>query len=75
MAILIPDRAIISAYDDNFVFTVQDGLVKKRIVTLGSGYDGQREILSGLDGSERVIVEGQYTQEDGQAITEIPYED
>jgi multidrug efflux system membrane fusion protein len=58
-AILVPNRAIGNNQSKKFVYVAgDDNKVAYREVTLGKQVDGQRIVLSGLQGGERVIVDG-----------------
>lgn len=58
-ALLIPDQAVLSDQSAKLVMTVAaDGTVVPRPVQLGGLHEGQREVLSGVTASDRVIVKG-----------------
>jgi multidrug efflux system membrane fusion protein len=58
-AILVPSRAIGNNQSKKFVYVAgDDNKVAYREVTLGKQVDGQRIVLSGLQGGDRVIVDG-----------------
>ena len=58
-AILVPSRAIGNNQSKKFVYVASDdNKVAYREVTVGQQVDGQRIILSGLHGGERVITDG-----------------
>lgn len=65
-AILVPSRAIGNNQSKKFVYVANDeNKVAYREVTLGQQVDGQRIVLTGLQGGERVIVDGlQYLRPD-----------
>jgi RND family efflux transporter MFP subunit len=74
-ALLIPDHAILSDQSAKLVMTVAaDGTVVPRPVKLGGLYDGQREVLSGVTASDRVIVKGLLRARPGTkvAVEEAP---
>jgi RND family efflux transporter MFP subunit len=72
-AILIPESAIIRAYDDTFVFVVINHIATKRLVTLGQANEnGQREILTGLQLNEQLITEGLQNLQDRMTVK--PYD-
>ncbi len=58
-AILIPDRAVISDQTRKIVFAVDanDTVVPKPVV-LGPIHEGMRVVLSGLNASDRIVVDG-----------------
>jgi RND family efflux transporter MFP subunit len=58
-ALLIPDSAVISDQARKIVFTVdKDNVVQARPVTLGQIVDGLRVIRSGLEPTDRVVLDG-----------------
>lgn len=69
-SLFIPLTALLSQYDDTFVYVVENGVAKKQAVKIGS-IDGQhQEIISGLTAGTQVAVEGVYTLSDNQPVTE-----
>lgn len=66
--LLIPESSIIRAYDDTFVFTVRDGKAYKRHVALGSTSGDRREILSGLQSGEQLVVEGMHALQENMNV-------
>lgn len=57
--ILLPDTAINTRGAQRLAMVVNaDGLVEARVIEIGPLHEGLRVIRSGLDGSERVIVNG-----------------
>lgn len=58
-ALLVPDSAIISDQARKIVFIVnKDGVVQAKPVTLGQIVDGLRVIRSGLEPTDRVVLDG-----------------
>lgn len=58
-AILVTDRAVETDQGQKVVYAVnKDNLVEKRAVRLGRLHDGLREILSGIQPGERIVVDG-----------------
>ncbi len=58
-AIVIPQRAVLDEQGGSYVLLVSaDDSVERRPVRPGRMVDGRQEILSGLEGGERVIVDG-----------------
>ncbi len=58
-ALLVPEGAIGTDQNKRFVFVIdRSSKAAFREVVLGSGVDGEREVLSGLHAGDRVIVEG-----------------
>jgi multidrug efflux system membrane fusion protein len=58
-ALLVSDRAIDTDQGQKIIYVVnRDHVVEKRLVKLGGLHDGLREIESGVNADEQVIVEG-----------------
>jgi multidrug efflux system membrane fusion protein len=56
---LLPDSAVVLDQSQHLVMTVgSDGIVKPKIVTTGDLRGGLRVVKSGLDASDRVIIDG-----------------
>jgi RND family efflux transporter MFP subunit len=70
-ALLIPVTAILSAYDDTFVYTVENGLAKRAVVVIGIASGNDREIISGLSDGAHIVTEGIYALSDNQPVQEI----
>lgn len=72
-AIVVPVNVVQTDEKGKYVFVTSKAgdklLAKKKQVTVGQVYDGQIEILSGLEASEQIITEGYQSVYDGQAIT------
>jgi membrane fusion protein, multidrug efflux system len=71
-AILVPEEALVSSSDNQFVFTVKDGKAVKTIVTTGEHVNGHIEILSGLEIGTAVIIAGVQKVRPGQAVKNMP---
>ncbi|MCW8108682.1 efflux RND transporter periplasmic adaptor subunit [Alteromonas ponticola] len=67
-ATLLPRQAIISIDNTNSVFVVEDGVAKKRDVTLGYEEGNTIEILSGVKHSERVVTVGHQNLKDSAPV-------
>jgi len=73
-SVVIPDAAIVKQQGSGvrFVYILQgDGTVRMSDVTLGRHFDGKYEILSGLEGSEKVVVKGQTALKNGVKVEVI----
>jgi multidrug efflux system membrane fusion protein len=58
-ALLVPDTAIASDQSRKIVFTVaDDGTVGTKLVELGPIVDGLRVVRSGLEASDRIVIDG-----------------
>lgn len=70
-AMLVPEQAIISQYDNTFLYTVEGNQIKKHTVLLGKTYNGKKEILSEIPSSQHIVIEGGYLLSPDQRVTEI----
>ena len=59
-SIVVPDAAVVrlQGSGQRNVFVVEDGIAVQKEVSLGRHFDGQYEILSGLEEGEQVVVKG-----------------
>lgn len=68
-AVLIPERAVQEEQGGSFVLVVKpDDLVEARRVRIGLLHDGFREIVEGVAGGDRVIVDGVQKARPGQKV-------
>ncbi|MEM1081129.1 MAG: efflux RND transporter periplasmic adaptor subunit [Pseudomonadota bacterium] len=57
--LLVHDQAVLTDQDRKFVYVVgTGGVAERREVVLGAQMDGLRDIISGLNGDEQVVVAG-----------------
>ncbi|MCB5194952.1 efflux RND transporter periplasmic adaptor subunit [Deefgea salmonis] len=71
-AILVPERAVMQSQADHIVMTVdKDNKVVPKPVTLGSIYQGQVVIKTGLNPGDKVIVEGHMKAPPGSIVKPI----
>lgn len=69
-ALMIPDSAIASDQARRIVFTVtDDGTVKPKVVTLGPIVKGLRVVRTGLEETDRVVINGIQRARPGQKVT------
>lgn len=67
---LLPDAAVVLDQSQRLVMTVAaDGMVKPKIVTTGELRGGLRVIRSGLDASDRVVIDGLMRAIPGSKVT------
>ena len=68
--IVVPDAAVVrlQGSGQRNVFVVENGIAVQREVSLGRHFDGQYEILSGLDEGELVVVKGGSTLRNGSQV-------
>ena len=57
----VPIKAVVSRQERTLVFKVEDNIALWTYVDVGAKNDEDWQILSGLEGGERVVVEGQLT--------------
>lgn len=71
-AITLPINTIQTVGTEQFVFVAStegaQTVARKRVVTIGTSYNGQAEITSGLSASEKVVTSGQLDLVDGMVI-------
>ncbi|GIW48138.1 MAG: RND transporter [Deltaproteobacteria bacterium] len=68
-AILVPEEALVERGQLVGVYTVDDkGILSYRLVRTGKKYNGMVEILSGLSGGEKVVVDGLDKVVDGGVV-------
>jgi RND family efflux transporter MFP subunit len=67
-ALVVPQYAVLKLEDGPAVFVEEDGVARKKSVTLGLTLGDQAQVISGLSVGDNVIVEGQYAVSDGRPI-------
>ncbi|MFT6993270.1 MAG: hypothetical protein ACJASL_005273 [Paraglaciecola sp.] len=72
--VLLPRKALLAIDDSVNVFVVKDGIASKQAVTVGYQEGEVVEILSGLSGSENVVVTGHQNLRD-QSPVEVVNDD
>lgn len=70
-ALLVPEGAIVPEQGKSFVFVVKNGIVSKREVVTGRRKPGSVQVTEGLEGGERVVVEGTQKVRDGGQVFEV----
>lgn len=70
-ALAVPLYSVISRNDEQYVFIEQEGLARKRKVTLGIMEKWMVQITAGLNPGDRLLVEGHRDVEDNQSINII----
>jgi RND family efflux transporter MFP subunit len=68
--VLVPVAAIRTDGDRSVVFVMKDGKAQRRTVTLGGTYADARQVLSGVDAGESVIVDPPAELKDEAAVAE-----
>lgn len=67
-ALVIPSAAVLEEDNVSVVYVVADGAAIRRPIRTGIEENGNIEVLSGLDGDERIIVTGQTGLRDGSRV-------
>jgi hypothetical protein len=67
-AILIPNHAIVQRNGRSVAFVMADGKAQLRELQLGLSDSNQTEVLSGLEPGDQLIIAGQETLNDGDAV-------
>lgn len=70
-AIVVPREAVITKAQSSYVFVVEGEKAKQVTVTTGESDGTKIEILSGLQGGESVVVQGQNTLTDNATVAVI----
>jgi membrane fusion protein (multidrug efflux system) len=66
--LVAPEESIVPEGDQQFVFLVQDGVVKKQAVMLGRRVPGSVEIVAGLSPGDMIVTEGTHKVRDGSRV-------
>ncbi len=67
-ALMIPERAIVPEDTRHYVYTVEDGVARKREVVLGRRRPGEVEVLEGVTPEDRIIIDGTLNVRDGEPV-------
>jgi membrane fusion protein, multidrug efflux system len=67
--LMIPEEALVPEQGRTYVFVVEGGEAKRREVSIGGREPGSVAILSGLEGTETLVVEGMQRIRDGARVT------
>ena len=67
-ALIIPESALLSQEGNFFVYTVGDGIAKRKEVTTGVRFEGKVEILQGIQKDEWVITSGHEQLSNGMKV-------
>jgi len=67
-ALIIPESALFSQEGKFFVYTVGDGVAKRKEVTTGVRFEGKVEILKGIQKEECVVTSGHEQLSDGMKV-------
>lgn len=70
-AMVVPSLAVQISLDEHIVYVVNGNRVERRVVKVGETVGNKVQILEGLTGTERVVVQGIQVLSDGAAIKDI----
>lgn len=70
--LVIPESALAPSGDAQYVYRVQDGVVKRVVVEIGQRKGAHVEIVSGLEKGDQVIVSGLQKVRDGIEVEILP---
>ncbi|MCM1066256.1 MAG: efflux RND transporter periplasmic adaptor subunit [Muribaculaceae bacterium] len=68
--VVVPDRAVVkqTGSGNKYVYTLHNGIVSYRRVTLGQRFDTTYELLDGIDDGDTVVITGQTRLADGVPV-------
>ncbi len=66
--ITIPIKAVQNSEAGNYVYVIENGLAKRKVIQQGNTSNGKVEVLSGLNDGNQVIVEGAGDVEEGDKV-------
>jgi RND family efflux transporter MFP subunit len=67
-ALVVPQYAVLKLEDGLAVFVEENGVARKKPVTLGLTLGDQAQVIAGINEGDNVIVEGQYAVTEGRSI-------
>lgn len=69
-AVVVPRDALVRQEGTGvfFVYAVEEGVARRKVVELGDGFGASVEILNGLEGGEQVVTDGRYKLYDGAEV-------
>ena len=68
--ILVPARSVVRRPAGDVIYQIENGGARQKVVTVGSRQGNLVEILDGLSGDEKIIVDGAGFLTDGATVTE-----
>ena len=74
-AVIIPSEAILTSGEEQFVYTVVDGLAVRTLVKAGLSGDGVTEVTDGLSEGDVFVTVGQQYLSDGDAVRIVSSEE
>ncbi|MEX0900791.1 MAG: efflux RND transporter periplasmic adaptor subunit [Gammaproteobacteria bacterium] len=73
--LLVPEQALVPRQDRQYLFVVEDGVVREVEVEVGRRVPGYAEIVAGADEGDAVIIEGTQHVRDGAAVQARPWQE
>lgn len=70
-ALVIPEVALLSDIQGNYVYTVKDGKAARINITIGNIQEGKVQVLKGLNKGQEIVSEGQQKLSDGDPVTVV----
>jgi membrane fusion protein, multidrug efflux system len=67
-ALMVPEQSVVLRPAGKVVYTVQEGVVRQRVVETGMRQDGMQEIVKGLTAGETIAADGAGFLTDGAAV-------
>ncbi|MDG5501565.1 efflux RND transporter periplasmic adaptor subunit [Marinobacter sp. BGYM27] len=74
-ALVIPEQAVLTRGDSQYVFVAVDGQARRQLLKLGTREPGQVEVIEGLTRDDAVIVTGQDRLSSGDPVTVLDSDD
>lgn len=71
MGLTIPESALAPSGDAQYVYRVENGVVRRVVVQIGQRVNAQVEVVSGLNEGDQVVVSGLQKVRDGAAVEVI----
>jgi RND family efflux transporter MFP subunit len=69
---LIPKSAVRGQGENTFVYTVRDGKLERRAVSLGHENSGDVEVIAGVNAGDEIVVSGPDNIQDGEKVSTKP---
>lgn len=73
--LLVPEQALVPRQTRQFLYIVEDGVVREAEVAVGRRVPGYAEIVAGANEGDAVIIEGTQHVRDGAAVTARPWQE
>ncbi len=70
-SLVIPRQTLVGSVESPQVYVVQDGTARLKNIVVGSTYDSELEVVSGLHEGEAVVTNGQDNLQDGMKVTVV----